>query len=341
MQFDLAVIGNDEAAIELGLAAATSNVNTVVVLPESRHSSWITSMALRRLVSGLLVDRCQLRRQLFQRSGTPGLIQRLLRTSMTDEIQEHARLLRAAGASVIIGEAGFCSSEELTVSTGIDCRRRQINASTIAIATGTRFAPCHRSLGLVPRATPESLLEGVTLPKQLAILGGGDFAAGLAAVFSIFGVTSTVELDVPIHTAAADLAEAAGVRIISRQSESRVFSADESAPSGQPDCVVDCRAELGFTDHLRLNTVGIEPDERGQLWCSASFETWCENVFGIGDVVGFGSSASLSAAQQAARVLQRIRHRVRAPHFLRLYRQVDRLTELFTEHVSTVGFSAT
>jgi NAD(P) transhydrogenase len=341
MRFDLAVIGNDEAAIELGLAAATSNVRTVVVLPESRHSSWITSMALRRLVSGLLVDRCQLRRQLFQRSGTPGLIQRLLRTSMTEEIQDHARLLRDAGASVLIGEAAFCGPEELTVSTGIDCRRRQIEASNMAIATGTRFAPCHRSLGLMPRATPESLLEGTTLPKQLTFLGGGDFAAGLAAVFSIFGVTSTVEVDAPIHTASADLAEAADVRLTSRQSESRLLSADAYVSSGQSGYVVDCRAELGFTDHLRLNNVGIEPDERGQLWCSGSFETWCENVFGLGDVVGFGSGVTLSAAQQSARVLQRIRHRVRAPHFLRLHRQVNRLTELFTEQVSTVGFSAT
>ena len=91
MRFDLVVIGNDEAAIELSLAAAGSR-RTLTVLPESRHSSWMMGQALRRLVMTLLADRTDARRILFTRRGTPGLLQRLLQNCVARETADLVRL---------------------------------------------------------------------------------------------------------------------------------------------------------------------------------------------------------------------------------------------------------
>jgi hypothetical protein len=316
MKFDLAVIGNDESAIELALAAATTQQKTVAILPESRHSSWMMSLAFRRLASTLLADRSRSRRFLYERSGTPGLIRRLLRAALVAESSDHARLLQHAGAHVLVGEPRFRTPEELTVSTGVNCSRLTLTAKNTVVATGVRYSSPQRSLGLIQLESPESLLEGTRLPRQLRFVGGDDFATGLASVFSLFGVRTTVCIDDTLETMLADLAEATGVRICSRSCLERDDVPIAPEPQMSFERTIDCRRQIGFTEHLNLPGIGIEPDENGQLWCSSSFETWCDGVFGIGEVVGFGSSSHLTPSQQAARVLYRIRHQMQPPRFL-------------------------
>lgn len=57
MRYDVAVTGNDEAAIEIALAAAAADQRVVSVLPEVSHSSWMMVQALKRLTMELLTDR--------------------------------------------------------------------------------------------------------------------------------------------------------------------------------------------------------------------------------------------------------------------------------------------
>ncbi len=45
MKYDIAVIGNDEAAFEMMFVAAAAGQKTLAILPESRHSSWLMGQA--------------------------------------------------------------------------------------------------------------------------------------------------------------------------------------------------------------------------------------------------------------------------------------------------------
>ena len=107
MSYDIAVIGNDEAAFEMLCLAAGSGRRIVAVLPESRHSAWLVGQALRRLISGLLVDQTAERKRLFVRKGTPKLLQSLILRAIVNEVNAHVQSLERLGVDVILGEGRY------------------------------------------------------------------------------------------------------------------------------------------------------------------------------------------------------------------------------------------
>lgn len=315
MRYDIAVIGNDEAAFEMLCVSSAARLKTVAVLPESRHSAWLMSQALRRVVSGLLVDQSRARRELLQRTGSPKLLQRLVAGAVADEVREHIRLLERLGVDVRLGEARFGTRREVTVASGTDLSRTRIQATSVVIATGVRQTGLHRPLGLMPCQRPESVFEGTRLPRQLCIVGGGDLGAGLAGLLSLFGVQTKLLTRADDTSALQMLAATAGVQIGQHPTELGLPQNVTLAPAAEG--ILDCRRSVGFTEHLNLSAIGVEPDENGQLWCASHLETWCSGVFGLGDVVGFTPDAAVSPSRQADRVLNRITHRIPRPHFLR------------------------
>ena len=314
MRYDILVIGNDEAAFEILCAAGAAGQRVMAVLPEQRHSAWMISQALRRLVSEILLDRSAARRNLLLHSGTPRLLQRLIASALTEEYSDHLQLLERVGVDVILGEARVQTRSSVLVTSGIDFRRTSVIADNLVIGTGIRRTAMHRPLGLLPFHRPESLLSGIRMPKTLCLLGGDDLGSGLAALFSLFGVDTRLLARNDRSCALLELAYAAGVTIGHHPSELGL-NGDTAFSSVTAD-VVDCRRAVGFTEHLGLPGIGIEPDEHGQLWCAGNLETWCEGVFGIGDVIGFSSDIAKHPTEQADRVLNRILHRIPRPHFL-------------------------
>jgi len=55
------------------------------------------------------------------------------------------------------------------------------------------------------------------------------------------------------------------------------------------DRVVVAVGRTGNTDALGLETIGLETDERGRLWCDERFGTWVEGVCAVGSVIGHPS----------------------------------------------------
>jgi len=315
MRYDIAILGNDEAALEMACVASSAGQRVMIALPEQRHSSWMMEQALRRLVTELSVDFTTVRRASFRSCGTPRLLQRLLARAINAETSESIEFLERLGVDVLPGESRFLTRNSIAVTTGTICRRSVVHATNIVIGTGVRRTAAHRPLGLLPFRRVETLLEGQSLPKSLILLGGEGFGAGFAAFVSLFGVQTSLLARETDHCDMLDLADDAGVRIVHHPSGLGLIS---DGPASLTDLqVVDCRQTTGFTEHLGLAAIGIEPDERGQLWCAANLETWCPGVFGIGSVVGFSADANDHPSVQAERVMNRIQHRIRRPQFLR------------------------
>ncbi|MCA9084294.1 MAG: FAD-dependent oxidoreductase [Planctomycetaceae bacterium] len=314
MNYDIAVIGNDEAAFEMLCLAARGRRRAVSILPETRHSAWIVGQSLRRLVSSLLVDRTVGRRKMLARSGSPKLLRSLVARAVSQETNDHVRLLESLGVEVLVGEARFTSSKQLTVSMGTVCRREFVSAQHIVIGTGVRRTAMHRRLGLIPFHTTEALLSRRTLPKEVCFVGGGDVGAGMAALVSLFGVRTSHVARTDRSSVLLELAEASGVTIGTHPADVGLANFESPLSQVRHD-VVDCRKSVGFSNHLSLNVIGVEPDEHGQLWCASNFETWCPGVFGIGDVVGFSPDTALHPSVQADRIMHRILHSIRRPHF--------------------------
>ena len=316
MRYDIAVIGNDEAALEMAAVAARAGQSIIAVLPESRHSTWMMSQALRRLVSDLLVDHSEIRQKRMHASATPRMLKRLITHAIVSETNDQISKLERLGVNVLLGETRIQSARELLISNGVNASRQSVQAQNIVIGTGVRQTAVHRPLGLVPFHRPESLFEGMSLTSTLTIIGGQDLGAGIAALFSLFGVATRLLMTENDTTSAiSELAVDAGVHIAANNFDDAPGSDIFSRSSND---VVDCRRSIGFTENLNLQALGIEPDEHGQLWCTDSLETWCTGVFGIGSVVGFTSAAPTTPTRQAGHILNHITHRIPRPHFLRI-----------------------
>ncbi|MFO1002565.1 MAG: hypothetical protein U0936_19715 [Planctomycetaceae bacterium] len=316
MQYDIAVIGNDEAALELVCMAGSAGKRVLAVLPEQRHSEWMIGIALRRLVEQILNDGTGLQISRSVRRGSPRLVKRLLINSLTSEIMDYMEIFERLGVDVLLGETRLLNHNSLVITNGMDCRRTIIDADNVVVGCGTRRTAMHRSLGLLPFSRPESLFSGSAFPESLTILGGDQLGAGFAALVSLFGVPSRLILAGSSECAMHELALAAGVQIFDAAADVEEYSW-KRARSGRCEEVIDFRRSVGFTEHLGLAEVGVEPDELGRLWCASSLETWRSGIFGIGDVVGFSADVSRNPADQARRILGRINHRIRRPHFLR------------------------
>jgi NAD(P) transhydrogenase len=287
----------------------------VAILPESRHSAWLVGQGLRRLISDLMVDRTAQRRAMFKRAGNPRLLQTLIRRAIVEEVSEHVRMLENIGVDVILGEARFIGSRDLMVSLGVSCSRETVTARHLVIGTGVRRTAMHRPLGLMPFHRPESLFTGRHLPKTACVVGGGDVGAGLSALISLFGVETRHVARHDNDSVMHELAAAAGVQIGYHPAEVGLPQFGAQFTKLHAD-VVDCRRSVGFTDHLSLDAINVEPDENGQLWCASNFETWCSGVFGIGDVVGFSPDTALHPSVQAERVMSSIARTVPRPHLM-------------------------
>jgi len=315
MRYDIAIIGNDEAAIEMACIASSTGQRVALALPEQRHSSWMMEQALRRLVTELCIERSPERCAMLHSFGTPRLVQRLLGSAVNSEASGVIELLERLGVDVVPGESRFMSRDCVAVTSGMSCTRTMLYATNIVVGTGVRRAAIQRPLGLMTFRCAESVLEGRQLPESLIVLGGEDFGAGFASLLSLFGVHTSLLARENSTGGLLELAADADVQIVYHPSELGITNDEPASPDNHQ--IVDCRRILGFTEHLGLSAIGVEPDEHGQLWCAANLETWCSGVFGIGSVVGFSADAADHPTVQAERVLHRIQHRIRKPRFLR------------------------
>lgn len=320
MRYDIAVIGNDEAALELVCMAGSAGKRVLAVLPEQRHSEWMIGVTLRRLVGQLLNDGAGSRLSNSVRRGSPSLVKRLLANALTSEVLDYMQIFERLGVDVLLGEARLLNHNSLVITRGMDCCRTVVSADNVVVGCGTRRTAKHRPLGLMPFSRPESLLSGPAFPESLTVLGGDQLGAGFTALLSLFGVTSRLIWTGPSDCAMHEFALAAGVQVID-DVDVEEYSWKRASSRCREE-VIDFRRSVGFTEHLGLTEVGVEPDELGRLWCASSLETWRSGIFGIGDVVGFSADVSRDPTEQARRILNRINHRVRRPHFLR-----ERVTE--------------
>lgn len=318
MRYDIAVIGNDEAAFEMLSLAAESGKRTAAVLPESSHSAWLVGIALRRLVSDLLVDRSSSRRRLLARTGSPGLLRRLVQGAIARETDDLHSMLQRLNVHIRMGQPEFVDRHSLSIVDGRTGDRSTLHAQNFVIGTGTRLTAMYRPPGLTAMKCPETLFEGSVLPKSICLLGGDSFGCGMAALFSLFGVRSRHIARDSQDPVMLDLARAAGVEIAFHPSELAPTQSRGVLTNAHAD-VVDCRRAIGFTDRLNLPALDVEADENGQLWCSSGLETWCPGVFGIGDVVGFSADSTLHPSVQAEQIMRRIRRQLPGPHYTELF----------------------
>lgn len=296
MRYDLAILGNDEAAFETAAVANERGLKTLVVVSDSVVSSWLETNALQNLAKELMATResevCAARQPAFCCE-----VQSFVRT----ELQDFSSSLRSKGIDVLNAQAEFDGLEQLTLRFPDFSRPVRIRAPHIVIATGVVRTAFPTVVGMERRHAADSILNCEHLPASVRVIGGNDYGAALAACLQIAGTKTQLVTRTHCDSASLELAASSGVDIADHPDDFPIAAGDFDVQR-----TIDCRGRIGQTQELNLSSIKVEADEHGQLWCGRHFETWCRGVYGVGEVVGFSPDSTLPAAIQADSVVNRI-----------------------------------
>ena len=190
-QFDLAIIGGGAAGLVIASVSAQLGLKVCLIEQKDKlggdclHTGCIPSKSLIQVAK--VAHQCRQAERFGLSSHMDEIdLGRIADhvQSIIDEIQPHddPERFREYGCDVRFGQASFVNSQQLAIN------RETISAQRFVIATGSRpFIPPIEGLDQVPYLTNESLFSLRSLPRRLAVLGGGPIGLEMAQAFSRLG----------------------------------------------------------------------------------------------------------------------------------------------------------
>jgi NAD(P) transhydrogenase len=217
------------------------------------------------------------------------------------------------GVEVVVGVASFEDSKHVRVSGS---RGSSVyGAENILIAVGT--TPASSSKVPINGRTiinSDQVLDLPELPKTMIIVGGGVIGVEYTCMFSALGVRVTLIEKRPrlLEFADQEIIEALSYHLrdtrVTMRTGEEVESVEE-LPDGSVVANLESKKRIGGgallfavgrqgnVAELNLAAAGIEADSRGRIPVDKDFRTKQQNIFAVGDVIGFPSLASVSMEQ--------------------------------------------
>ncbi|CAN5310775.1 Si-specific NAD(P)(+) transhydrogenase [soil metagenome] len=320
--YDLLVIGSGPSGQKAAIQAA--KVERTVALVERRNmvggvcvnTGTIPSKTLRESIVYLTGMN---QRALYGRSYRPtddltmdDLLGRANRV-VGAEIDVIRDQLRRNRVELLTGTASFADSHNLIVH---DERggEQKISGDKIVIAVGT--CPARpESVAFDERTILDSdgILVLDQIPGSMVVVGAGVVGIEYASMFAALGTKVTVVerrarlldfCDIEITEALQYHLRDLGVTFRFNETVTGVDAHKEGAltflESGKKiasRAVMYSAGRQGATESLGLEKAGLEADERGRISVESTFQTSVDNIYAVGDVIGFPSLAASSAEQ--------------------------------------------
>ena len=323
MRYDLVVIGSGPAGQKGAIAAAKLQKKVAIVERSTLgpggvclHFGTIPSKTMREAILHLTGYR---QRDVFgeryreKRKITMHDIKKQVSHVIDHELDVIHDQLDRNGIDVYRGQARFTGPHEIVVQ-GTDETTR-LEAEFVLVACGTKPArPANIPFDGKHIFDSDEILALESIPRSMIVVGAGVIGLEYAIMFATLGVRVTVVdgrqnllefcdreiVDTLLfHGRSLGMAFRLGEDVIGidRLSGDRVALQLESGKRLIGDSVLFTAGRIGDTADLDLAAAGLEPDERGRLWCDENHRTWVPHVYGVGDVVGFPSLASVSMEQ--------------------------------------------
>jgi NAD(P) transhydrogenase len=299
--------GQRVGIVEMAPRPGGAMVNTGTIASKAlRETALVASALRRRPIPG------------FAATAPTGLsMQRFMARRTLVQMEEHDRIedgLEAAGVEILRGRGTILDAHTVRVERA-DGTHANFSTDYILVATGSSPARAKTVDFAHPAIVDaDGILELETMPRSLVIVGAGVIGSEYASIFAELGVEVTLVeprntlmrfLDDEIRAVLARGMEDAGIRLLFGRAASKVEGlADGRArttladgESIESDCVLWSLGRSGNTRGLGLESVGVVPDERGNLKVDTHYRTECPSVFAAGDVIGFPALASTSMEQ--------------------------------------------
>lgn len=319
--YDVLVIGSGPSGESAAISAAKSGKKVGVI--ETRavvggscaHKGTIPSKSLRHVVKQIILYKSS---NLFREIGDSRRLTypRVLQSAkqvIPKQVELHTTFYVRNRVNLHIGEASFVDRNTVVVSLP-DGARETITAKDIIIATGSRpYRPADVDFNHPRVYDSDTILEMKHTPRHLIIYGAGVIGCEYASIFSGLGIRVDLInnrdrllsfLDDEISDALSYHLRDNGVTVRHSEEFHSIDARDGSITlhlkSGKrlkADAILWCNGRSGNTDQLNLAAVGLEADHRGNLQVDEAYRTSVENIYAVGDVIGWPSLASASYGQ--------------------------------------------
>ncbi|MCW3466783.1 mercuric reductase [Chitinophaga nivalis] len=214
-------------------------------------------------------------------------------------------LTQTPGLTVIYGSAAF-SGEKIITVTSSDGGEQQLTAPLIFINTGAApHIPNIPGLEEVPWLTSTTLLDEVTLPQDLIILGGSYIALEMGQLYQRLGSNVTIVETSPQLVSKEDPDVAAVIRNFLEEEGIRIYTGATTTGIQPTTAGIQLNLITGDThtsitgSHillatgrtpataaLQLQNTGVTTDERGYIQVNDQLETSVPGIYALGDVKG-------------------------------------------------------
>ena len=322
--YDVVVIGSGPAGESAAIYCAKYGMR--VALVESMnlvggncaHKGTIPSKSLRHVVKQIIRYKNEALFRVLgdhRRLGFPEVLHAAARV-IPKQVEMHGAHLTRNRIQLYFGLARFKDQNSLEISLG-DGAIEVITAKTIVIATGSRpYQPADVNFNHPRVYDSDGILEMQHTPRALLIYGAGVIGCEYASIFAGLGIKVDLInsrdrllsfLDDEISDALSYHLREGGVMVRHNEDYDSV-AADSNGvtmtfASGKrlrADALLWCNGRTGNTDKLNLSAVNLQANHRGQLIVNENYQTEVENVYAVGDVIGWPSLASASFDQGRA-----------------------------------------
>ena len=216
-------------------------------------------------------------------------------------------------AEILIGPASFRDAHTVVVKTADT--ERVLYADKIIIATGTRpWRPDTFQFDGNTIVDSDGILRMDRIPKTLTVVGGGVIGCEYGSMFSALGVKVTIveQRDTILGFVDRELIDSLVYRL--RQQKACIITGDKVlsccvSPDGRAVTYLESGRRIvsekllvsagrsGNVEALALENVGLTPNARGLLQVNKHFQTEIDNIYAVGDVIGFPALASTGMEQ--------------------------------------------
>jgi NAD(P) transhydrogenase len=214
---------------------------------------------------------------------------------------------------LLTGTAHFADGNTIEVDDGTG-HLTKATAEKIIIAAGTRPArPATVEFDERTIIDSDGIINMERVPQSMVVVGAGVIGIEYASMFAALGTKVTVVekrdrmlefCDVEIVEALKyhlrDLAVTFRFREAVASVERHTRGAVAVLESGKriaADTVMYSAGRQGMADQLALENAGLSADARGRISVDANFRTTVDNIYAVGDVIGFPALASTSMEQ--------------------------------------------
>jgi len=221
--------------------------------------------------------------------------------------------LRRNGVDLYHGLGSFIDPHHVRVENATGYSELECDYAVIAVGTKPTVNPKVLVNGR-NIVNSDQILKMPAIPKTLIVVGGGVIGVEYACMFSTLGVRVIIVEKRPrlLEFADAEMVEALSYHMRDRRATMRLNEEVESVeelPEGKVaanlvskkrivgDALLYAVGRQGNIDKLKLETVGVEADDRGRIKVGADYQTSQPHIYAVGDVIGFPSLASVSMEQ--------------------------------------------